>query len=163
MELVQFKTSALLFSLSMVLRQQNIDLLVLVSPLVVVQLYVNYFLLCCVFFFNLLHHSKVPNSGAVELVGKKTGSKEHVIYFNLLLNDHILFSNILCFFSESPLFSLMCHFFTACLLPLKKFQRPPFHVHVSRPVLFSIFSPFVLTCAFCCFTSLTLVSLAALQ
>lgn len=74
-----------------------------------------------------------------ELVGRKTGSKKHVIYFNLTLNDNVLFSNILCFFSDLLLFFFNVPIFMSVSSPYIEFQEPPFHIYVSHTVLLPIF------------------------
>lgn len=97
-----------------------------------------------------------------ELVGRKTGSKKHVIYFNLTLNDNVLFSNILCFFSDLLLLFFNVPIFMSVSSPYIEFREPLFTF--TFPIQFYFpFSFFLLTCTFCCLTFLTLVSVAALH
>lgn len=77
----------------------------------------------------------------VELAGRKTGRSKHAVCFTLAFNDNVLFSNILCFFSDFPLFSPNVLTFYVCVCPVwGVFRGAPFHIYISHTVLFSIFS-----------------------
>ena len=98
----------------------------------------------------------------MELVGRKTGSKNHVINFNLILNDNVLFSNILSYFSDFLLFFNVPFFLCLCLFPKKNFKCSPFIFTFPIRFYFPV-SLFLLTCISCCLTFLTLVLGAALH
>lgn len=74
----------------------------------------------------------------MKLVGRKTGSKKHVIYFNLLLTN-VLFSNI---FSEFFLPLKKYSLFLGVPFPYEGFSWVPFHILVSHTALLSIFSSY---------------------